>query len=295
LVPDASHQPSLAYLPYLVTGDYYYLEELQFWAAWNPLGTDAGYREYEKGLLKWDQLRAQGWGMRTLGQVSYITPDSHLLKQYFSGMLSSNLTYYNNMYTVGNQNQLGIINSHIGYTTTQGVNTGQAPWMDDFFTWSIGYLDELGFTDAKALLAWKAKYTVGRMTDPGYCWILGATYALTVRPTETSSIYSTLGEAYMATFNKVATDGTKLTDYACGSQAMATWLKNNDGFIYITAGEMTGYSSSATGFPSNMQPALAVAAVSGIPNAAAAWTVFSNRSVKPNYSSEPQFAIVPRN
>lgn len=210
-------------------------------------------------------------------------------------MLSSNLTYYNNMYTVGNQNQLGIINSHIGYTTTQGVNTGQAPWMDDFFTWSIGYLDELGFTDAKALLAWKAKYTVGRMTDPGYCWILGATYALTVRPTETSSIYSTLGEAYMATFNKVATDGTKLTDYACGSQAMATWLKNNDGFIYITAGEMTGYSSSATGFPSNMQPALAVAAVSGIPNAAAAWTVFSNRSVKPNYSSEPQFAIVPRN
>ena len=38
--PDTAHQPSTVYLPYLVTGDYYYLEELQFWAAWNPLGTD---------------------------------------------------------------------------------------------------------------------------------------------------------------------------------------------------------------------------------------------------------------
>ncbi len=25
----------MAYLPYLVTGDYFYLEELQFWASWN--------------------------------------------------------------------------------------------------------------------------------------------------------------------------------------------------------------------------------------------------------------------
>lgn len=27
---DTSHQPAFAYLPYLVTGDYYCLEELQF-------------------------------------------------------------------------------------------------------------------------------------------------------------------------------------------------------------------------------------------------------------------------
>lgn len=35
--PDTNHQPSLAYLPYLVTGDYYHLEELQFWANFNFL------------------------------------------------------------------------------------------------------------------------------------------------------------------------------------------------------------------------------------------------------------------
>ncbi|MDT1858227.1 hypothetical protein FPK33_27610, partial [Acinetobacter baumannii] len=28
---DIPHQPAFVYLPYLVTGDHYYLEELQFW------------------------------------------------------------------------------------------------------------------------------------------------------------------------------------------------------------------------------------------------------------------------
>ena len=33
--PDVSHQASFAYIPYLITGDLYYLEETVFWASWN--------------------------------------------------------------------------------------------------------------------------------------------------------------------------------------------------------------------------------------------------------------------
>ncbi|HKK05771.1 MAG TPA: hypothetical protein VKA50_07980, partial [Gammaproteobacteria bacterium] len=64
--------------------------------------------------------------------------------------------------------------------------------------------------------------------------------------------------------------------------------------------EMTGYPGSPTGYPSNLQPALAVAADSGIANAANAWSVFDGRTVKPgtdgtpDYNTDPQFAIVPR-
>jgi hypothetical protein len=43
-----------------------------------------------------------------------------------------------------------------------------------------------------------------------------------------------------------------------------------------------------------MQPALAYSADAGGADGQRAWTVFMGRSVKPNYSSEPQFAIVPR-
>ncbi|HBF49218.1 MAG TPA: hypothetical protein DDX04_01205, partial [Massilia sp.] len=42
---DTAHQPAFAYLPYLVTGDHYYLEELQFWAMYNVFATNPGYRK----------------------------------------------------------------------------------------------------------------------------------------------------------------------------------------------------------------------------------------------------------
>ena len=39
LTPDLAHQPSLAYVPYLLTGDYYYLEEAYFWGNYCLLAT----------------------------------------------------------------------------------------------------------------------------------------------------------------------------------------------------------------------------------------------------------------
>ena len=71
---DTAHQPSLAYLPYLLTGEYYFLEELHFWATSNSLETDPGNRGYEKGLIHWQQVRGQAWSLRTLGHAAYITP-----------------------------------------------------------------------------------------------------------------------------------------------------------------------------------------------------------------------------
>ncbi|WP_288378356.1 hypothetical protein, partial [uncultured Massilia sp.] len=62
----------------------------------------------------------------------------------------------------------------------------------------------------------------------------------------------------------------------------------------LKTGEMTGYSTSYAGYPSNMQPALAYAADIGGAQGANAWKVFMARSVKPDYRLGPQFDIVPR-
>src|SRR5262249_30870989 len=42
LVPDNAHQPSLAFVPYLLTGDRYYAEEMAFWANYAMLRTYPG-------------------------------------------------------------------------------------------------------------------------------------------------------------------------------------------------------------------------------------------------------------
>jgi hypothetical protein len=314
--PDSAHQPSLAYLPYLVTGDHYYLEELHFWTNYNTLKDNPGYRMQAQGLLKSDQVRAQAWSLRTLGHAAYITPDSHPLKPHFVQMVRNNISWYRTTFVTGQPNQLGFLGGTgvdgfqaIVYTSPSGANTGMAPWQDDFFTWSVGHLVELGFEEAAPLLAWKAKFPVGRMTAPGYCWIDGATYALEVRPSATAAIYATFAQAYQATMRsldangapvpRVNSTGARYLDQPCASQAQADWMTRLDMDNKVSrppwkAGEMTGYASSDSGYPSNMQPALAVAVDSGIEHAADAWTLFINRSVKPDYGTGPQFAIVPR-
>ncbi len=299
--PDTAHQPSLAYLPYLVTGDYYFLEELHFWAASNPLGTDPGNSGTGQGLVRWQQVRGQAWSLRTLGHAAYITPDRHPLKPYFTQQLDNNLAFYHATYVVGNPNNLGVYD---GSGASASAVSGSAPWQDDFLTWSFGYLNELGFAKALPILQWKAKYPVGRMTAPGFCWIQGATYYLNFRDNNSTPLYTSFEALYRANFGgtgipndsrKTISDplGMRFIDQPCASQAQADWLTRADKRKYEVNG-MTGYAGSALGYPSNMQPALAVAAGSGIPNAALAWSIFAGRAVKPNYGEAPQFAIVPR-
>ncbi len=311
--PDTAHQPSLAYVPYLLTGDYYYLEELQFWADWNMLRSNPGYRGAQKGLLHPDEVRGQAWSMRTLGQVAYITPDDHPMKTYFLERIANNINWYNANYVQAKPNALGVLgasyktgSSSVIYKTASGPRTGVAPWQDDFFTWSVGYLAELDFDNIKPLLKWKAQFPVGRMTTPGYCWVDGAVYAMSIRSSEKAPLFTTLAQAYQATFKE--TDGNSLINSAgsvyleqpCGSQAQANWRTQQDidkksSRKPWAAGEMTGYASSVEGFPSNMQPALAVAVTSGIPGAETAWKIFYERTIKPNYQMAPQWAVVPRN
>jgi hypothetical protein len=282
---DSAHQPNFAYLPYLVTGDYYYLEELQFWAMWNVFSDNPYYREFEKGLVNPDQVRGQAWSLRTLAEVTYITPDSHPLKNHFKSVLDANLDWYNATYVAGTKtsnalgtNALGIITN--GYSLVYDNATGIGPWQDDFFTSAVGHASELGFTKADALLRWKVKFPIDRMVGQGACWIGGAIYTLHVRDSNTSPIYSTIGQAYKAS-------SPDYTSTACGSAAMASALK-------LKVGEMFGYSDTAIGYPSNMQPALAFAADVGGTDGQRAWAQFMARTVKPDYSKAPQFAIVPR-
>lgn len=297
---DTAHQPSMVYLPYLLTGDYYYLEELQFWAAWNPLGTDPGNSGYGKGLVRWQQVRGQGWSLRTLGHVAYITPDAHPLKDYFVKQVDNNLAFYHDTYVVGNPNQLGMFDG-----SGAGANKmdTSAPWQDDFLTWSFGYLAELGFSKAEPILQWKSKFPVGRMTDPGFCWIEATAYHLLTRVDATSPVYNSFADLYAANFGGesirhdvktlVHPNGVPFMSQQCGSQAQADWFTTAMGRRW-TLGRMSGYSDSPLGYPANMQPALAVAAVSGIPNAGQAWTTFAGRADKQNYAMGPQWNIIPR-
>lgn len=294
---DTAHQPSMSYVPYLVTGDRFHLEELKFWAGYNAFSPNPAYREYEKGLLKSNQVRGFAWALRTLGQAAFIAPDADPQKKYLEAMLANNLEWLASDQVNGpKKNSLSILD--IGYTVVYNDGTGFAPWQDDFFTSAVNVVARLGYRAADPILAYKARSPVARMRDA--CWIDAAAYSMIIRASSTSPFFETYEEAHDATFAELKlAEGTRYLDLPCASQASAEFRTRYDkekgvGRSPWAADEMTGYATSNEGYPSNMQPALAAAVDADVPGAKEAWATFASRSVKPTYKSAPQFAIVPR-
>jgi hypothetical protein len=278
-VHDLAHQPSFAYLPYLVTGDFYYLEELEFWAMFDAFSAPAGYRENVKGLLKPGQVRGQAWGLRTIAEAAYIAPDMDPLKDDLRRIVDTNLAWYNASYTDNPEaNKLGFVS--FGYAVAYKNKTGLAPWQDDFFTAAVGHVAEMGFPEAARLLTWKVRFPIGRMTAPGTCWIEASMYDMTVRDAERSPFYTSFAQAFKASHPETS-------ELPCAGGEMAKVLK-------LKPGEMMGYAASPIGSAAILQPALAFAADAGGEAGSRAWEQYSRRSAKPDYSSAPNYAIVPR-
>lgn len=293
---DTAHQPSIGYLSYLVTGDFYYLEEMQFAASYNELQPNEGYRKYDKGILRkaHGQIRDQAWSLRSISDAAFATPDSDPMKSYFTGVMKNIFDDYNSHYVGTDVSPLHILTNNIAlaYSNNNRERTGIAPWQTDFFTWAVGHSVDQHMPGAKKFLNWLSTWQIGRATgwladrDRGYCWLQASAYSLQVRDTQDSPFYRTLDDVYANNYQREL-------GLACNSDAMRLRL-SSDANENIHADQMVGYAESPTGFPANYQVGLAAAVDSDVKNGDRAWSIFEGRSHKPDYADYPNFAVVPR-
>lgn len=100
--PDLAHQGSFAFVAYLLTGDWYFLEELYFWAGWNTAWANNGNCDYCRGgnelntgvygvVNAWVNIRGVAWGLRALAQAAILAPDSSPEKAYFREKVLNNI------------------------------------------------------------------------------------------------------------------------------------------------------------------------------------------------------------
>jgi hypothetical protein len=92
---DIAHQPSLAFVPYLLTGDRFFADEVAFWANYTLLGTypPEWGRNGSAGLLWNNEVRGIGWGLRNLGDAAAYLPDDSPLKAYLAAKVARNLAH----------------------------------------------------------------------------------------------------------------------------------------------------------------------------------------------------------
>ena len=175
---DTAHQPSLSYLPYLLSGDRYHLENLQAQADYSLLANSPDYRGGSKGLVYEGELRGTAWATRTISDAAWVTPDADKEKGYFTEKLGANLDHFAQKYLAdGIHNAAGELE---GWWKTNPIEGSEktAPWQNDMMAMVLSWMADRGDPHAAELLEWTSNFTTGRFTndDHGFDPLYGAGY-----------------------------------------------------------------------------------------------------------------------
>ena len=170
---NVAHHPSLGYVSYLVTGDYFYLMEVYSWASYIIFSDNPGY---SKGTLCTGELRARAWSLRTVSLAAGIAPDSDPEKTMFARRVDATLKEYAREMAAPDAmplHMVGVIGkqTHITY----------APWQHDYMIMAADCAVNAGFADAAAFRTLLLDFSLGRFAsapdfDPhqgcGYWWTI---------------------------------------------------------------------------------------------------------------------------
>jgi len=265
--PDLSHQGSFAYIPYLITGDLFYQEEIAFWASFNMIAIYPEYRGNGKGLIVREQIRGQAWALRSIGEASRILPDHHPLKNYFKKRLANNLAWYIENYSQPEKTNV----SPLGCIVQGDKPTQTAPWQDDFMTIVVGQLAEDGNVQASTYLKSIARCTTDRWMeeDRGYCRQKSAGYWIEIRHR----------------------DGRFMRDWP--EVFRANWPDIKE---CRDDKPLDGYPGSPSGYIAYARAALAISGDADIPGATQAyeWLVQKTPELSRAQMGDPTWAIIPR-
>ncbi len=188
LIPDNAHQPSLAYVPYLVTGDRYYAEEMVFWANYGMLRTypGDGVRAAD-GILAYNEVRGFGWALRNLAEAAALYPDGPV-KEYLSAKTMNNLRWLDNFANAQNPATNPFRVLWIG--KRPDGNQYISLWEQTYLAYAIDRALKLGFAAGQAHRDAIAKFQLRLFTSESqYPREQGAPYIIAVGIPPASGVY----------------------------------------------------------------------------------------------------------
>jgi hypothetical protein len=89
--PEIAHQPDLSYVPYLLTGERWILDNLQAQAVFNLMHTWPHERQDGQGLLaNGGEVRGGAWALRQIGEAAWASPEGSAEQAYFAKVNDTN-------------------------------------------------------------------------------------------------------------------------------------------------------------------------------------------------------------
>jgi len=235
---DMSHQGSFAYLPYIITGEKYFYDEMVYWAAWDlsasSYAADNIYgRDYANGLLN-GQVRAQAWGIRNIVDAAVFTLDGSTVKTYFMEKVSNNITAWETDIQrhalrfwdvdIDSKNR---VSSVLDKDTVYRISAG---WMNDFMVIVLQHTEDLGI-DVTDIMSEFSTFTINRFTNPSFNAFNGAMYQFPVEYFDNSIVgtWSDASDLYVSQPTVFSSDSDKYQRIALS--ALSTLIEYPNGRV----------------------------------------------------------------
>ncbi len=266
---DVAHSPSVGYMAYLLTGRFYFMEEVLFAATANYLGNgdNALLRTGSRGLVQtavqaW-QTRSCAWDWRSKIQALTVVPDEDTpLRNELIACVEANVAHFHGRYVAQANNPFGFILP--GESAYNGTVNEAAAWQQDFVTavfgWSVSMDLPIGPTHKSNLAAffqWKAKSVVLRLSTSEKWWYLNAA-PYTVKMGASVNANSFINGTGPWPESEAAF-------YALSFAKPPAWFGSTEGTLAFEF--QPDYSAAVRGMWANLQPALAYAVQHGVPGA----------------------------
>jgi hypothetical protein len=220
LTPDNAHVPSLAYVPYLLTGDRYYADEMAFWANYALLSTfqDAYYnaRGGKEGLLKSNEPRGIAWALRNLVDAAAYLPSGDPVRPFLAAKVANNLKWADK-HAAEHKTPLGT------YFEGQGpeqvgtkVWAVPRPWQNNYVAWSLDHALAQGFSGGEELRDRLARFQYRLFTSKDFPREYACPYTLVVGTQEGEGkvrYFDTLRQVFDATYGKPPGKPTSVAGY----------------------------------------------------------------------------------
>ncbi len=316
---DAAHEPAPFFVPYILTGDPFYLEELEMWAAYDAAANQGagGQSDYQgRGPTgdeggAYDQLRGSGWILRSRAEAAFAIPDADPFKTYLTILTQEDIARWEGALGITGTGFDGSAEKVWAQQTgdpLSATNFGTPAPAPALHNWEARLNPGSGqgeWADAAAVtspwMQWYTQYAIGRATELGF-----AAGPLTLSSGQylTGMINSTGYPMLIAAY--VVPSWLSTGQIASWPQFVANleqpWLTG----VNYTGGQDQGALPTAfantlnnQGYQMYASAALALLVDEGAPGAAQAeaWVnanVYQALVANGQLASDPSWAIVPR-
>jgi hypothetical protein len=306
--PDDAHTPDPFSPQYLLSGDFWYLEELYFWASWGAAVSNGAAYEYPEGRGPTGaeggipgQIRGQAWTLRNRVHAASLAPDGAPEKAYFETLIADAIAIWEGGLNITASPANATANWNWGRTIRTRwwpstipplhhwepgaalfvqtcidpavTSAALSPWEQNFMMFALGRAKELGYR-SDLLVSWLGVNVIGQIIGSGYDPYLSGAYRIPVRRVSDGGYFGTwtaLRAGFLATFSA---DGTY---YPTPQSYWNTFVTDGD-----------------HGYPLIALAAVAMAATES--GGSTAWNWMAQNALTASVLNDnPKWAILPRN